>query len=82
MNSSTLKQLLTQYERKKQFAELEAEKRKQELFESEPLLKQIDTNLKNLAISNTKLLITSNDPEILKNLQEQIANLKHQKELI
>ena len=81
MNSSNLKQLLTQYERKKAFEEKEAEERKQKLFEKEPSLQQIEDELKSLAFSTTKSLINSNDPVLLKNLESKIESLKIKKEL-
>ena len=82
MNSSTLKELLTQYERKKASAEYETEIRKQELFKKYPNLQEIEDKLNFLAISTTKSLIQNNDPDLLKNLQTQIENLKEQKNVI
>ena len=50
MNSSTLKELLTQYERKKASAEYEAEIRKQELFKKYPNLQELEDKLNFLNI--------------------------------
>lgn len=79
MNSSTLKTLLIEYQRKKSVAEHDAELRKQKLYSTQPVLQEIENNLKNLAISTTKLLIQNNDPSLLENLEKQIEDLKKQK---
>ena len=82
MNSSTLKTLLTQYNQKKAIAEQEAQKRKQELFEKEPLLQELEKRITALAISTTKSVIQNNDPNLIENLQNQISDLKKQKETL
>ena len=82
MNSSILKTLLTQYQQKKLFAEQQADIRKKELFEKEPVLQEIDNKLTALAISTTKSLIQNNDVSLLETLQKQIEELKRKKENI
>lgn len=82
MDSSTLKNLLIEYDRKKVSEEKQAEHRKQELYEKEPRLQEIENNLSKLAISTTKSLINNNDSDILKKLQVQIDNLKIKKQKI
>lgn len=82
MNSSILKQLLIEYERKKVVAEGQAEIRKEKLYEKEPLLQEIDQKLSSLAIMTTKSLINHNDPILLENLQKQIENLKQKKKVL
>lgn len=82
MNSSTLKTLLTEYEQKKAIAEKQAETRKQDLYKKEPVLQEIEDKLTFLAISTTKSLIQHNDVSLIQNLQEQIDDLKKQKEAI
>ena len=82
MNSSTLKTLLIEYNQKKAMAEKQAQIRKQELYEKEPLLQELENKLTSLAISTTKSVIQNNDPELIENLQNQINNLKKQKETI
>ncbi len=82
MNSSTLKTLLIQYNQKKAMAEQKAQNRKQELFEKEPLLQELEKRITSLAISTTKLVIQNNNPELIENLQNQINDLKKQKETL
>lgn len=79
MNSSTLKNLLIEYSRKKSAVEYQAEIRKKNLYEKEPRLADIDSQLSSLAISTTKSLINNNDPKLLENLQKQIEDLKNKK---
>lgn len=79
MNSSTLKNMLIEYERKKANAEYEASVRKNSLYEREPLLQEIENNLNLLAISTTKSLIQNNNTMLLENLKKQIEDLKKQK---
>lgn len=79
MNSSTLKNLLIEYEQKKARAESQAEERKRNLFEKEPVLQEIENKLCSLAISTTRSLIQHNDSALLENLQKQIEDLKQQK---
>lgn len=79
MNSSILKNMLIEYERKKANAEYEASVRKNALYEKEPILQEIENNLSFLAISTTKALIQNNDTMLLENLKKQIEDLKNQK---
>ena len=79
MNSSTLKNLLIEYSRKKTTEEYQAELRKKILYEREPRLADIDRQLRSLAISTTKSLINNNDQKLLENLQKQIEDLKNKK---
>lgn len=79
MNSSILKNMLIEYERKKAIAEYEASLRKQELYEKEPILQEIENQLSSLAISTTKALIQNNDTLLLENFKKQIEDLKRQK---
>ncbi len=82
MNSSTLKPLLIEYEQKKSYAEYQANARKKELFNKQPILQEIEDQLSSLAISTTKLLIQNHDDTLLENLQKQIEVLKQKKESI
>ena len=79
MNSSTLKNMLIEYERKKANAEHEADIKKQELFKKVPVLQEIENQLTSLAISTTKVLIQNNDTTLLEDLKKQIEDLKRQK---
>ena len=82
MNSSVLKELLIEYNQKKSVAESQAQIRKQELYVKEPILQEIENRLTSLAISTTKSIIQKNDPNLIKQLQQQIDDLKKQKENI
>ena len=79
MNNSTLKKLLIEYDKKKSTEERQADLKKRELYQREPSLEEIDKQLSILAISTTKSLINHNDPTLLKNLQNQIDDLKNKK---
>ena len=82
MSSTNLRNLLTQYERKKVNAEYEANIRKQKLFEKEPILQDIENKLCSLGISCAKSLIQENNSDLLKSLNAQIEELKKQKDKI
>ena len=80
MSDTVLKEILSQYSKKKINAEFEAEQRKQELYKNYPKLQQIDDKLTSLAISTTKALIDNNDKNLLDELNKNIAKLKQEKE--
>lgn len=82
MADSTLKTILSQYSKKKIDAEYEAEQRKQELYQKYPKLQAIDDKLTSLAISTTKSLINNNDKNLLEELNNNIYNLKLEKNKI
>lgn len=82
MADSTLKTILSQYSKKKIDAEYEAEQRKQELYQKYPKLQAIDDKLTSLAISTTKSLINNNDKSLLEELNNNIYNLKLEKNKI
>lgn len=82
MSDSTLKTILSQYSKKKIDAEYEAEQRKQELYQKYPKLQAIDDKLTSLAISTTKSLINYNDKSLLEELNNNIYNLKLEKNKI
>lgn len=77
-----LKNLLSQYNSKKIRAELEAKNRKQKLYEEYPKLQNIDDKLSLLAISTTKALISNNDKKLLDDLNNNIKELKEEKNKI
>lgn len=79
MADPILKNILSQYNKKKINAEYEAELRKQELYKNYPRLQDIDDKLTKLAISTTKSLINNNDKNLLNELNNNIINLKKQK---
>ena len=82
MADSILKNILSQYNKKKISAEYEAEQRKQDIYKRYPKLQDIDDKLTKLAISTTKSLINNNDKELLKELNENINHLKEEKNKI
>ena len=77
---TVLKNLLSQYSQKKTKAEIDARKRKQDLYVQYPSLQKIDDNLSSLAISTTRNLINHNDKKLLDDLNSKIEKLKHEKE--
>ena len=82
MNSAKLKDVLIEYDKKRVQAERDAEKRKEDLYKSEPALQEIDKALTSLAIATTKSLIEHNDPAVLNNLEKQIKELQEKKNAI
>jgi len=82
MNNSNLKSLLKDYERNRENAIYEADLRKQNLYKSNPELEQIDRILSTEAIRISKLLLVSNDSNLLDELNIKINNLKKQKSAI
>lgn len=79
MTDTVLKNILSQYNKKKINAEYEAELKKQELYKKYPKLQEIDNRLTSLAISTTKSLINNNDKNLLKELNDNITKLKEEK---
>lgn len=79
MGDTILKNILSQYNKKKINAEYDAELRKQELYKNYPKLQEIDDELTNLAISTAKSLINNNDKKILNELNNNINILKNKK---
>lgn len=82
MNSSNLKTLLTEYEKKRMQAIYEAEERKANLYELHPQLQKIDDEISKEAISISKKMLTCKDSSLLPQLNEKINALKKEKETI
>ncbi len=83
MSNEVLNSLLKEYEQKKLNAELDLERRKQNLYKLIPRLEEIDDELNNFAINTAKsILINSSDSSTLDNLKQKISDLKKEKELI
>ena len=76
---SLLKNILSQYDKKKTQAEVDAQSRKEELYHKYPKLQNIDDQVSSLAISTTKSLIANNDKNLLKELNNNINRLKEEK---
>ena len=74
-----LKDILSQYNRKKNNAEFEAERRKRELYEKYPKLQDIEDKLSKQAINTTKCLINNNDKSLLEELNTNIDALRQEK---
>ena len=76
---SVLKNILSQYDKKKTQAEVDAKTRKEELYQKYPKLQNIDDKVSSLAISTTKSIIANNDKNLLKELNDNINKLKEEK---
>lgn len=78
MANDVLNSLLKEYEQKKLKAELDLEKRKENLYDLIPRLKEIDDELNSFAISTAKNIL--NDPSFsLTDLNQKIEDLKNEK---
>ena len=83
MSNTTLNSLLKEYEQKKLNAELDLEKRKQNLYKLIPRLEQIDTKLSTLGINTAKNILNNiSKSDSVDNLKLKIINLKKEKESI
>lgn len=82
MNSSNLKTLLNEYEKKRLQAIYDAEQRKTDLYKQEPKLQEIDDELSKTAISVSKQILISKNPSLLEDLNSKIDELKKEKENI
>ena len=79
MSNEILNSLLKEYEQKKLKSEIDLEKRKSDLYEKVPKLKEIEDELNHYAI-NTAKLILENKNTSLNSLQEKINELKIDKD--
>ena len=77
--SLTLKEILSQYEQKKLKAEIDARKKKENLYEKYPKLQQIEDKIISLTLSTAKELIQNNDKTILASTNEEINKLREEK---
>ena len=68
MNSSNLKTLLTEYEKKRMQAIYDAEQRKLDIYKKEPKLEQIDDELSKTAINISKKMLIQKDTSLLEEL--------------
>lgn len=82
MNSNNLKELLEEYKRKRDLAEIESEHRKEEIYTQFPKLNTIDSELSKASVEKAKLLLTSGSSTQLNKLNSRINKLKHEKEAI
>lgn len=79
LNNSNLKNLLSEYEKKRLNSIYEAEKRKEQIYKENPRLEEIDDILSKEAIRVSKLLIVSKDATLLEGLNKKISDLKNEK---
>lgn len=83
MANETLNSLLKEYEQKKLNAELDLDRRKENLYKLIPRLEEIDSELSTLGISTAKNILNNiSKPDSVDNLKLKIANLKKEKETI
>ena len=83
MSNEVLNSLLKEYEHKKLNAELDLDRRKNNLYKLIPRLEEIDNELNNFAINTAKNILSNNSNfSTVKNLKQKISDLKKEKELI
>lgn len=84
MANEILNSLLREYEQKKINAELDLEKRKENLYDLIPRLRQIENELNKMAISTAKGILSNNNSndDSVNNLKENIEKLKKERESI
>ena len=81
MSNEILNNLLKEYDQKRIKAELDLDKRKENLYSSIPRLKQIEDELNNYAINTAKNLLLNKNLS-LENLHNKIENLKKERNTI
>ena len=81
MSSEILSTLLLEYDQKKRKAELDLEKRKQELYSKIPRLQEIESELNNIAINTAKNILNGSSNS-LESLNKKVDELKTEKEKI
>jgi len=81
MSSEIFSTLLLEYDQKKRRAELDLEKRKQELYAKLPRLQEIETELNSFAINTAKSILNGGLTS-LNALNQKVAELKAEKEKI
>lgn len=91
MASENLNSLLVEYEQKRIKAEFDLEKRKKELYKKYPRLEEIEDQISQIAITQTKEIINyqlkrekinKDKNDIIKELENKIKKLKEEKENI
>lgn len=79
MQDTILKDLLKEYELKRQQAEFNLEKRRSALYTSLPRLKEIDEECNSLAIQTSKSLLLQNNSEQVELLKKKIGLLQQER---
>ncbi len=82
MANTNLKQLLTEYEKKRYEALRSAEERKESLYSRIPRLKEIDSEISLLTIRTAKDLLKQKNDILLKKLNHELTVLRQEKEKI
>ena len=82
MNNATLKQLLNEYEIKRSQAILIAEKKKEDFYNKNPRLQEIDRELCSFSLSTAKSILQTNNRDLLKDLKVKRSELLNEKEEI
>ena len=80
MANDILNSLLREYEQKKLKAELDLEKRKEDLYKKIPKLQEIENELNTLGLNTAKNILLNNSST--NNLTNKIEQLKHEKSCI
>ena len=78
-NTSVLKDLLKEYDKRQANAIYEMENRKKELFSKIPRLQEIENELNKCALECAKSILATNSSELVKELQEKAENLKQER---
>ena len=78
MNNQDLKQLLKEYEQKREFAKQKCEKEVEELYLKNPKLSNIVDNINKTSINLSKSILLNNSEETF-SLQKQLEELKKEK---
>ena len=81
MSSEILSKLLLEYDQKKRRADLDLERRKEELYNKIPRLQEIELELNNFAINTAKNILMGENSS-LNNLNKKVCELKVEKEKI
>ena len=78
MSNEILNSLIKEYEQKKLLAELDLEKRKNDLYKKVPKLKQIEDDLNQFAINTAKNILKNKESSI-NELEIKASQLKKEK---
>lgn len=79
MNNSVLNDVLKEYEKKRLVNSYKLEKRKKDLYSSNPILKEIDDKLSDFSINTAKCILQNNSEKYLTDLKKEVQKLKQEK---
>lgn len=82
MNTTILKSLLIEYDKKRKHAQEIAESEKEKLYQEFPQLSDIDKRINTLALSSMKEIALNGDKELVAKFNSQMLLLKNEKESI